>query len=36
MFQDGEFSPDITLHVFRRAMDDKAFVADYTARALSR
>jgi hypothetical protein len=31
MFRDGEFSTDITLHVFRRAMQDKAFVVDYTA-----
>jgi hypothetical protein len=31
MFRDGDFSPDITLHVFRRAIEDKAFVADYTA-----
>jgi hypothetical protein len=31
MSRDGEFSTDITLHVFRRAMQDKTFVADYTA-----
>ena len=31
MFSNGEFSPDITLHVFRRAMQDATFVADYTA-----
>lgn len=31
MERDHEFSPDITLHVFRRAMQDKAFVTDYTA-----
>lgn len=29
MFRNGEFSPDITLHVFRKAMQDPAFVADY-------
>jgi hypothetical protein len=31
MSRDGEFSTDITLHVFRRAMQDKTFVADYAA-----
>ena len=31
MYRDGEFSPDITLHVFQRAMQDEGFVADYTA-----
>lgn len=31
MFRNGEFSPDITLHVFRRAMQDQAFVDDYKA-----
>lgn len=31
MFRHGEFSQDITLHVFRRAMQDEAFVTDYTA-----
>jgi hypothetical protein len=31
MYHNGEFTPDITLHVFQRAMQDKAFVADYTA-----
>jgi hypothetical protein len=29
MFRNGEFSPDITLRVFQRAMQDQAFVADY-------
>jgi len=29
MFRNNEFSPDITLHVFRRAMQDEKFVADY-------
>lgn len=31
MFKNGEFSQDITLHVFQRAMKDPAFLADYTA-----
>jgi hypothetical protein len=31
MFHNDEFSQDLTLHVFRRAMQDEAFVADYTA-----
>jgi hypothetical protein len=31
MYHDGEFSQDITLHVFRRAMLDGAFCKDYTA-----
>ena len=31
MRREGGFSRDFTLHVFRRAMQDEAFVADYTA-----
>jgi hypothetical protein len=31
MFRDGDDPRDITLHVFRRAMQDRAFVDDYTA-----
>ena len=29
MFKNNEFSPHITLHVFRRAMQDERFVEDY-------
>jgi len=31
MYRNGEFSEDITLHVFQRAMDDAAFRKDYIA-----
>lgn len=30
MFRNHEFSPDITLRVFQRAMQDQAFLTDYT------
>ena len=31
MFHNGEFSPEITLRVFQRAMQDQVFLADYMA-----